>query len=129
MYDYPIDNMAHIDLWVNEVYRLTFAYPVNIAPAMALLSERLVETAEHTDQVADTLGMLVEERLATLPDDIATMSPDDQDQMVFLFCGFLKHLCDEAEDALEAGNTYTFRLDLNNDEGMIAEVYNVDTLH
>lgn len=129
MYDLTIDDMAHIDLYVNEAYLLTFAYPVNVAPAMALLTERLAQTAEQTDQVADALGGLVEERLVTLPEDISTMTADDQDQMVFLLCGFLKHLCDEANDCLVAGSQYMFKLDLTDESGMIAEVYDVETLH
>lgn len=129
MYDSTIDDMAHIDLYVNDAYLLTFAYPVNVVPAMALLTERLARTAEQTDQVTDALGVLVEERLVTLPEDISTLTSDDQEQMVFLLCGFLKHLCDEADDTLEAGTQYMFKLNLNEESGMIAEVYDVDTVH
>jgi len=124
-----MDDMAHIDLYVNTNYRLTFAYPVNVPQAMAILTERLEKTRGETDQVAEALGMLVHETLDEMPEDISTMTTADQDQMVFLLCGFLKHLCDEADDTLEAGNQYHLRLQIAEDDSMVAEIYDVETVH
>lgn len=123
-----IDDMAHIELYVNEQHKLSFAYPVGVPDAMAMLSERLEATKHETAEVTEALATLVQNMLVEMPDDIRYMEQEEQDQLVFLLCGFLKHLCDEADDTLEAGSQYQFKLSLA-DKSMSAAIYDVNTLH
>jgi hypothetical protein len=120
--------IAHINLFVNDKYLLTFGYPANVPKAMNVLTERLTKTAEHTTDVSQSLGTLIQHTLEDLPDDLTTMSMEEQSQFVFLLCGFLKQLCEEANDHLEAGNQYHLKLIIE-DDGMVAEMYDVQTLH
>lgn len=123
-----IDDMAHIDLYVNEEHRLSFAYPVNVPDAMAMLAERLEATRHETSEVTEALATLVQSMIIEMPDDIRYMERDEQDQLVFLLCGFLKHLCDQADDTLDAGSQYLFKLTIA-DNSMSAAIYDATTLH
>lgn len=123
-----MSDIAEIDLFVNDDYMFSFGYPINVPKAMRFLTMQLAKTAKHTDDVAQNLGSLIQESLEELPADLSTMSPIEQSQLVFLLCGFLKELCEEADDKLEAGSHYHFKL-IMDDEGIVAEMYDVRSVH
>lgn len=122
------NDRANVDLYVNDDYILTFGYPVNVPHAMQFLTRQLERTMEFCDDIMQNLGSLIQDSLVHLPDDLSTMSDQEQAQFVFLLCGFLKYLCDEENDQLEAGSHYHFKLIID-EEGMVAEMYDVMSVH